>query len=228
MEYPPFRLLPSASPAALPSVSANPSPFIVDPEGAIRDFTEHATNADRHRLCDVWDLQCLEDWGKDESHRNVIMTVLKSRLDLPWPYNYKALDVLAVMPLSEAVSVADKLKSLSETPASVEGAAEIKKSVKPLLAKVEAEKQRLEEEDMKKKHEAISAMWGGLWANDHARPPGALAAAGWHGWQYPYQVVPGVPAQAHVGWASNAPKGWSPYVMASVPPGNYPPPGWPR
>lgn len=207
----------------------NDSPLIVDPVGAIRDFTEHATNADRQSLCDVWDLQCLTDWGKDEAHRKTIMEVIKSRLDLPWPHNYKALDVLAVMPLSEAVALHDKLKALSETPASTEGAAELKKIVKPILEKVEAEKKKAEEEDFKKKQEAISAMWGGLWANDQAaKAPGGLAAAGWYGWQYPYQVVPGVPAQAQVGWNSKAPEGWSPYVSAPVPLGNCPILGWPR
>lgn len=217
--------IPPSSKYALDSshVSTEYSPLIVDPAGAIRDFAEHATNADRQRLCDVWDLKCLEDWGKDESHRKTIMEVVKSRLDLPWPHNYKALDVLAVMPLSESLALIDKLKSISELPASTEGGAELKKAVKPILDKAEAEKKKNEEEEFKKKQEAISAMWGGLWANDHAaKAPGGLAAAGWYGWQYPYQVVPGVPAQAQVGWNSKAPEGWSPYVLAPVPLGNYP------
>lgn len=179
-------------------------------------------------MCTVWDLKCLEDWGKDESHRKIIMEVIKSRLDLPWPHNYKALDVLSVMPLGELVGLIDKIKAFSESANTVEGGAELKKLAKPILTKAEEEKKKVEEEEMKKKQEAITAMWGGLWANDPARANGGLAAAGWYGWQYPYQVVPGVPAQAGVGWNTKAPEGWSPYVLAPVPLGNYPVLGWPR
>ena len=208
--------------------AADASPLITDPAGAIRDFTEHATNADRKQMCTVWDLQCLADWGKDEEHRKAIMGVIKARLDLPWPHNYKALDVLSVMPVSEYVGLIDKLKGIADSPASVEGAAELKKIVKPILEKAEGEKKKAEEEEMKKRQDAITAMWGGLWANGGAKAPGGLAQAGWYGWQYPYQVVPGVPAQAQISWNSKAPEGWTPYVLAPVSYGSYPVLGWPR
>lgn len=225
--HPPFF---KVSPPSLPSTYslADSSPLIVNPEGAIRDFAEHATNADRKQMCTVWDLKCLEDWGKDEEHRKVIMEVIRSRLELAWPHNYKALDVLSVMPVGETVGLIDKIKSFAESPNTVEGGAELKKIAKPILDKAEGEKKKMEEEEMKKKQEAVVAMWGGLWANDHVRQPGALTASGYYGWQYPYQVVPGVPAQAGVEWRSKAPEGWSPYVLAPVPLGNYPVLGWPR
>lgn len=209
---------------------ADLSPLLIDPTGAVRDFAEHACNGDRKQLCTVWDLKCLEDWGKDEAHRKVIMEAVKSRLDLSWPYNYKALDVLSVMPVSEMLGVIDKLKALAESPNTVEGGAELKKMAKPIYDKAVAEGKKVEEEEMKKKQEAITAMWGGIWANTNQqlKAQGALGMAGWGGWQYPYQVVPGVPAQAGVEWSSNAPNGWQSYVMAPIPLANYPILGWPR
>ena len=179
-------------------------------------------------MCDVWVLENLEDWGKDENRRKIILEVLKARLDLPWPQNYKAIDVLNVMPAGSLVDFIDKLKTFAESPNTVVGATELKKIAKPVLEKAENEKKKTEEEEMKKRQEAIASMWGGLWADNLVKAPGALASAGFYGWQYPYQVVPGVQAQSSVTWQSKAPEGWTPYVLAPVPLGNYPVLGWPR
>lgn len=204
------------------------SPLVVDPMGAIRDYTEHATNADPKQLCDVWALKCLEDWAKDDAYRKVIIEVISSRLDLPWPHNYKALDILGVMPLGSTLELYDKVKALAEAPSSVVGGAELKKLAKPLADKADEERKKQEEQEMNKRQAAIAAMWGGLWADNATNAPAGLTAAGFYGWQYPYQVVPGVPAQAPVQWTSKAPEGWTPYVLAPVPLGNCPVLGWPR
>ena len=228
---PPSSKYVSTPPYLIATPLIYPSPLIIDPAGAIRDFAEHAASGDRKQMCTVWDLKCLEDWGKDEEHRKVIMEVVKSRLELGWPYNYKALDILSVMPVGEMAGLIDKIRSFAQAPTSMEGAAELKKMAKPILEKAEGEKKKMEEEDAKKKQEAITAMWGGLWANSNNEQAGqtaGLAAAGYYGWQYPYQMVPGVPAQSGVQWQGKPPDGWQPWVMAPVPLANYPIMGWPR
>lgn len=48
----------------------------------------------------------------------------------------------------------------------VVGAKHIKKIAKPILERSAKEKKQKEDEGAKKKQEAITAMWGGLWAND--------------------------------------------------------------
>ncbi|KAK1923658.1 hypothetical protein DB88DRAFT_308209 [Papiliotrema laurentii] len=201
----------------IPAIPPSANPLVVDPMGAIRDYTEHATNADPKQLCDVWALKCLEDWAKDDAYRKVIIEVISSRLDLPWPHNYKALDILGVMPLGSTLELYDKVKALAEAPSSVVGAAELKKLAKPLADKADEERKKKEEQEMNKRQAAIAAMWGGLWADNATNAPAGLAAAGFYGWQYPYQVVPGVPAQAPVQWTSKAPEGWTPSSITPVP-----------
>jgi hypothetical protein len=197
---------------AIPAILPSSSPFVSNPAGAIRDLTEHVTNGDRDQMCDAQRLKWFEEWGKNEEFRKIIMDVLKIRLELVWPYNYKALDILAVMPSSEMLGVLDKLTKLNEA-SGVEGAAEIKKVVKPLIEKAEAEKKKKEEEEMKKREAAVLQMWGGLWANDGYKHP-TLAGYGWGGFPYPYSgagIVPGVSLPG-VEWQSKAPEGWQAYV----------------
>jgi len=82
---------------------------------------------------------------------------------------------------------------------------------------------------MKKRQEAILQMWGGLWANEAGKPnmnlgmgPWGGMAGGLGGYQYPYQVVPGVPAQAGIQWMGKPPDGWQSWVLIPVPMGIYP------
>lgn len=200
----------------IPAILPSSNPLIQNPEGAIRDFVEYSTNGDRHSLCDANQLEWFKEWAKNDDYRKLIMEVLKVRLDLGWPYNYKALDILAVMPVGEIISVNDKLVKLGE--GSGEGNVEIKKLVKPLLEKVKTEQGKLEIEEMKKKEAAVLAMWGGIWANDGYRYP-QLAAGGWGGFPYPYSaagIAPGI-APPPVEWQSKAPEGWQPYVIIPIP-----------
>ena len=137
------------------------------------------------------------------------MEVVKARLDLPWPYNYKALDLLSIMPAPELVPIVDKLKSLADAPNTMKGAGELKKLAKPLAEKAMGEVKKVEEEEARKKQEAITAMWGGLWANEVGRP-GPWRSTGWGGekW-YPWShILPGVAVQAEMQWAGYAPDGW--------------------
>lgn len=96
-----------------------PSPTVVNPAEAIRDYTEHVISGDRRAMCSEGDKRNLEEWGKNDEYRKAIMAVIKARLDLPWPYNYKALDALSCMPVSEMAAVLDKTTKLAEVAASV-------------------------------------------------------------------------------------------------------------
>jgi len=93
---------------------------------------------------------------------------------------------------------------------------EIKKLIKPISEKIKVELGKQEVEEMKKKEEAVMAMWGGMWANNGFVQP-QLAQQGWGGWPYPYSaagIAPGVP-HPQVEWKSKAPEGWQPYVYFS-------------
>lgn len=216
----PYQPHPSPYPQhyAIPAILPSSSPFVSNPEGAIRDLTEHVTNGDRDQMCDSHRLQWFAEWGKNADHRKIIMDVLKVRMDLVWPYNYKALDILSVMPVSELPGLQEKLTKMNE--GTGEGAAELKKVLKPLLEKAAAEKKKQEEEEMKKREAAVLQMWGGLWANDGYKHP-ALAGYGWGGFPYPYSgvgIVPGISLPPPgVEWKSKAPEGWQGYVLIPVP-----------
>ncbi|OXC83540.1 hypothetical protein J005_04376 [Cryptococcus neoformans] len=184
---------------AFPSSLSSSNPFVSNPEGAIRDMTEHDTNHMRDVGPDDSRLAWYEEWGKTESYQKVIMEVLKARLELSWPYNYKALMILAKMPDPAIASLHEQLGKLTDAADSVVGAEHIKKIAKPILERSVKEKKKKEDEAAKKKQEAIAAMWGGLWANDGYTAP-AIATNGWAGWPYPYPMPPGVAAQMMAGW----------------------------
>jgi len=129
--------------------------LVIDPVAAIRDFAEHATGGDSRQLATANELRSMEEWGKVEDYRKVILEVIKARLDLPWPYSYKALDILAVMPVTSLMGFTEQLKKLSALPTSVLGAAEVKKAAAPLLGKAKAEKAKVDEADAKAKQEAV-------------------------------------------------------------------------
>ena len=206
------------------------SPLIINPEGAIRDYTSKCfADGGQNYLCDATAQALLGDWAKNEDYRKIIMEVVKINLDLAWPYNYKAVDILSVMPESAMLENHDKLKALSETPNSERGAAELKKIVKPLLEKADAAKKKKDDEEAEEIQKAIIGMWGGLWANN-GQVPGNLNQAGWHGYQYPWNGAPGVAAQAVSEWKGKAPDGWTGWVCHPVPMPNPGPTifGWPR
>jgi hypothetical protein len=210
----PYNLWQSPQHYAVPAILPSSNPLIQNPEGAIRDFVEHCTNGDRTSLCDANQLKWFEEWAKNVDYRKIIMDVLKTRLDLGWPYAYKALDILAVMPAGELVGLNEKITKLNE--GTGEGSAENKKLIKPMLEKIKGEIGKQEAEEMKKKEEAVMAMWGGMWANNGFVQP-QLAQQGWGGVPYPYSaagIVPGVP-HPQVEWKSKAPEGWQPYVYFS-------------
>lgn len=168
-------------------------------------------------MCDPRAVENIKVWAaENEAQRKVIMEVVKSRLNRGWPYNFKALDLLGVMPVSELAGLADKLKALTESPATTEGSAELKKLAKPLFDKAMVEVRKAEEEEARKKQEAITAMWGGLWANHVGRP--AQINTGWDGYTYPWgQIPPGVSASvsapAQVQWTGQGPEGWQSWVL---------------
>lgn len=165
-------------------------------------------------MCDETHKNYIGEWAKNAEYRKIIMGVVKARLDLAWPYNYKALDILSIMPSSELAALHEKLKSFSEGASTIEGGAELKKIVKPILKKAEEEMKTAEAEDMAKKQEAMLSMWGGIWANNTPAP--AMQNMNMYGWAGP----PGLPAHA-MGYQTKAPDGWTPYVMVPVPRGGF-------
>ena len=144
-------------------------------------------------MCEVHDLECLKAWADRLELRIIIMDVVKARLDLGWPYNYKALDVLSHMPVSELGPLTERLKALSDAPAWTEGATNLRLLAKPLLEKAMIETWRAEvkaeEEAAKAKQEAAAAMWGRMWSDHGMYPPAR----------------------------TNAQEGWSPYVAPRYP-----------
>lgn len=181
-------------------------------------MTEHDANHTPEAGPDVSRFAWHEEGGKTESYQKVIMEVLKARLELSWPYNYKALMILSKMPNSAIVALHEQLRKLADAADSVVGAKHIKKIAKPILERSAKEKKQKEDEEAKKKQDAITAMWGGLWANDGYTAL-EMATNNWTSWPYPYPMPPGVAAQTMASWKGKGPKGWQPYVLA----GRYPP-----
>ncbi len=184
-------------------------------------------------MATVNDLKWLEEWGKIEDYRKIILEVVKARLDLAWPYNYKALDVLAVMPTTVLPGFKDQLTKIADLPGSTLGAVELKKAVKPLLEKAKEEQGKLDEADFKAKQAAIAEMWGGLWANQPGQGVAYNYPMGTPGFYNPYLQwqPPRVAQAAAAAWAGKPPEGWQPWVLnpvPSAPPSTYPILGWPR
>lgn len=171
--------------------------MVVQPGEAIRDYAEHVMSGDRRAMCSEQEKRNLEEWSKNDEYRKAIMGVIKTRLDLPWPYNYKALDILASMPVGEMVACLDKVTKLHDSAAAVEGAQHLKAAAKGIVEKANKEKARVEEEEAKKRMAAVAEMWGGLWANQPTTAQVTLGQQGFAGWPYPWrQLPPGVAAQA--------------------------------
>jgi hypothetical protein len=205
-------------PPLAPTLTLYPflSLLVTNPAGAIRDYAENVMSGDRRSMAPAEDLKRLEEWCKNEEYRKVIVEVVKSRLDLGWPYNYKALDVCGVIPVGDLLGLLEQLTKLNESAASVEGAGEIKKLAKPLVDKANGEKKKQEEEEFAKQQAAIAAMWGGLWHNAPAQAQLQLGNAGWGGYPYPYNMVPGT-AAAVPPWQGKPPDGWTSWVVQPYP-----------
>jgi hypothetical protein len=200
--------------------------MVVSPTEAIRDYAEHVISGDRRAMCSEAAKKNLEEWAKNDEYRKAIMGVLKARLELPWPYNYKALDILACMPAAEVADCLALVTKLHESAGAVEGAQHLKAISKGLVEGGKKEKDRVEEEEAKKRMAAVAEMWGGLWTNQ----PGAATGQqvmhqqnGWGGWPYPYRTMPPGVAAPGAGmapgpeWQGKAPEGWTPWVIAPVP-----------
>ncbi|XAO26256.1 hypothetical protein I312_105091 [Cryptococcus bacillisporus CA1280] len=158
-----------------PSCLPSSHPFVSNPEGAIRDMTEHDTN-----------------------------------------HTPEALMILAKMPNSAIVTLHEQLGKLADAADWVVGAKHIKKIAKPILERSAKEKKQKEDEEAKKKQEAITAMWGGLWANDGYTAL-EIATNSWTRWPYPYPIPPGVAAQMTASWKGKGPEGWQPAPITALP-----------
>ena len=163
-------------------------------------------------------LATFEKWAADNLNaRKVIIEVVKARLDMGWPYNYKALDLLGVMPVGEVVGLSDKLRAITETPPSTKGSSELKTIAKPLLERAMAQIERVEEEEARRKQDAIAAMWGGIWANEVGRPAAVLGNR-WDSWPSCFGRVRGdETAQARAQGIGQGSEGWQPCVIVPTP-----------
>ncbi|OCF61822.1 hypothetical protein L486_01484 [Kwoniella mangroviensis CBS 10435] len=188
------------------------SPWVNDTESMVRDYVEKETNGNRQTGPGDNELAHFERWAKNDDFKKVIMDVLKARLELDWPHNYKALTILGKMPEGELEGLVEKLGKLADSAQTVEGFKFIKELAKPLHEKAKAALAKKEEEEMKKKQADIQAMWGGLWANDGYITP-TLQYGGYMGWPYPYNAPPGIARAAMAEWPGKPPDGWSPYVI---------------
>lgn len=211
-----------------PGLSLTYRPQVVNPAEAMRDYTELVLSGDRRGMCSDADKKKFEAWITNDEFRAAILGVISARLDLGWPYNFKALDLLALMPLKELMSVAEKVQKVYDSPAEAEGSAHLKAAAKPLLEKVAKEKARAEEEEANKRMKEVADMWGQLWCNMpnqnmQQQQQMGQQGPGWGGWAYPYRQIPpgvavaapaapaGAPAGAMgPGWESKAPQGWTP------------------
>lgn len=153
--------------------------------------------------------------AQDENKRKIILEVLKARLDLGWPYNYKSLDIMAYLPPDYLVPMLDKLSEFAAPPQSVVGATQLKEVAGRFIEKVKAEKAKKEAEDFDKQQKEIAAMWSGLWANRPSAPvyPGHVFFPNTAQQPVPYPYVPPGLSCPPVTWASKAPEGWSSYVV---------------
>ncbi|WWC65902.1 uncharacterized protein I303_108524 [Kwoniella dejecticola CBS 10117] len=192
------------------------SPWLTDYDALIRDYTERRTDGSREVGPGDDELGRLAEWAKQDDKRKIIMDILKGRLDLSWPANYKALTVLSVMPEAELVGLEEKLGKLADSAPPIEGAKYIKEAAKPLHEKAKAAIAAKDAEESAKKQAAIAAMWGGLWANDAYHAP-ALQYGGYMGWPYPYAMPPGVARGPAAEWPGKPPEGWSPVQITALP-----------
>ncbi|KAL1405054.1 hypothetical protein Q8F55_008677 [Vanrija albida] len=193
---------------------------------AIKDATYFATDGSTVSLVGARILDRFKEWGAVEEYRKIITAALTERLKLGWPYNYKAVDVLAVMPDAALIPFIDKLEKLSGLPADTRGSGDLKKIVKPILERAKKAKDAKVEEEAKKKLLAIEAAMGGymnmyhqgLMASpyssrylegfgDSCSPCGSCAGCiqppSW-----PYNQMPASPSMYAVGWAGKPPDGW--------------------
>lgn len=152
--------------------------------------------------------------AQDERKRKIILEVLKSRLNLSWPCNYKALDVLSNLPADCLVGMLDQLSEFASPAAGVYGADELKKVTNTFIEKVKAEKAKKEAEEFEKKQKEVSAMWGPLWTNSPPVPafPGHICFPTTAHRPVPYPYVPPGISCPPVTWPNGAPEGWSTWV----------------
>lgn len=152
--------------------------------------------------------------AQDEHKRKIILDVLKSRLDLGWPCNYKALDIMAHLPPAYLVPMLDKISEFAIPAQSMVGATQLKEVTSRFIDKVKAEKEKQDAEEFEKKQKEIAAMWSGLWTNQPAQPvyPAHLCFPHTAQPPVPYPYVPPGLTCPPVAWSSKAPEGWTSWV----------------
>ncbi|CAK9784544.1 hypothetical protein CC85DRAFT_299990 [Cutaneotrichosporon oleaginosum] len=184
-------------------------------EEGVKSYIQWFTNDDQTRdLAHPGDIQNIVSLAKDEGKRKIILEVLKSRLGLGWPYNYRALDILSNLDPTYLIGMLDDISKFASPAAGVFGGEQLKLVTNTFIDKVKAAKKKKEDDELAKKHAEMMAMWGPLFTNEPAKPvyPAHLFFPHTASRPVPYPYVPPGLNCPPVTWANTAPEGWTSWV----------------
>lgn len=149
-------VFPSCAPACVLANADSPATRLF----AIKEIVKSETGPSMEGMTQHYIIGYIKTWIESEDSRKAIMSVVTERLGQPWPCNYKALDILTLMPVGELSGVFGKLTELSKKEG--EEGKHLKALAEPLIKKVQAEKDKKAAEEAKKREAAVAAAWGGL------------------------------------------------------------------
>ncbi|GMK55086.1 hypothetical protein CspeluHIS016_0201420 [Cutaneotrichosporon spelunceum] len=180
-------------------------------EEGLRSLVQLFTTGDDQSLAETQQIKTLATLAKDESKRKIILEILKGRLALDWPYNYRALDILFYFEPEHLIGLLDDISKYANPADGVWGGEHLKAVTNTFIDKVKAAKAKKEAEEFDKKQQEIMAMWGPLWTNQPAAPvyPGHLFFPHTASQPVPYPYVPPGLGCPPVAWSSSAPVGWT-------------------
>lgn len=181
----------------------------------VRQLTQLYTNGDDSQsLADAHQIDGIVTLAKDETKRKIILEVLKGRLALQWPYNYRALDIMANLAPEHLVGMLDDISKYASPAAGVLGGEHLKAVTNSFIDKVKAAKAKKEADEFEKKQKEMMAMWGPLWTNQPAAPvyPAHLCFPHTASQPVAYPYVPPGLSCPPVTWSSRAPEGWTSWV----------------
>ncbi|BEJ12410.1 hypothetical protein CspHIS471_0208700 [Cutaneotrichosporon sp. HIS471] len=185
-------------------------------EEGLRSLVQLYTGGDDAAgLADAQQIEALVTLAKDESKRKIILEILKGRLALDWPYNYRALDILSNLEPEHLIGLLDDISKYASPAAGVLGDEHLKTVTNSFIEKVKAARAKKEADEFDKKQKEMMAVWGPLWTNQPAAPvyPAHLFFPHTASQPVPYPYVPPGLNCPPVTWSSRAPEGWTSWVL---------------
>ncbi|WVN88904.1 uncharacterized protein L203_104119 [Cryptococcus depauperatus CBS 7841] len=193
--------MPASIPQVDPPKDADPVALaLTELTQQVRAVTEWATNGDPspQSFVDFHTYQQLQEWAKKPEALDVIDGILQWRLKLPYPYNYKALILTQLIPVSRLAPYAPLLEPLatpsaqnpellSFTPFMTTLATSLHSMAAAHVAKTKADKAAREEKEAKEKEAEMFAMWCELYGKTNKADWHSLSAADnvkWGYWQW--------------------------------------------